>query len=94
MRACEVRGRAGLTLSEEKNISPEALFDNLKVVWITKGRQPVYRDMGASPSQYTGSTYGAQFEVISRSNGGETIEENLQTLCFECNRGQGVSDAR
>src|SRR3972149_5707568 len=37
--------KAGLATSEEKNVSIEALFDNLKLVWIAKGRQPVYRDM-------------------------------------------------
>lgn len=157
--------RAGLVISEEKNIPIEALFDNLKVVWITKGKQPVFRDMGIPPSQYTASTYqdrfgswrkaleefvasvtqernailseeveikskrvikrtkrdpslGLRFLVLKRDNfccaacgrspatvvglvleidhvfpwseGGETIEENLQTLCFDCNRGKGV----
>jgi hypothetical protein len=53
--------RAGLALHEEKNVSIDALFDNLKLVWIAKGRQPVYRDMSAPPSQYTGSTYNARF---------------------------------
>ena len=43
--------RAGITPSEEKNVSIEALFDNLKLVWIAKGKQPVYRDMGVAPSQ-------------------------------------------
>ncbi len=158
--------RAGLTPSEEKNVPIEALFDNLKVVWIAKGRQPVYRDMSAPPSQYTGSTYNAHFggwrkaleefvaaynqeqhelisyeievetnrvtkrtnrdpslalrflvlkrdnfccvacgrspaivaglvleidHIIAWSNGGETVERNLQTLCFDCNRGKGVT---
>lgn len=157
--------RAELTLSEEKNIPIEALFDNLKIVWIAKGKQPIFRDMEVSPSQYTASTYidrfgswrkaleefvasinqeqneilsyeveikrhriskrtkrdpslGLRFLVLKRDNfccvacgrspatvaglvleidhispwseGGETIEENLQTLCFDCNRGKGA----
>jgi len=157
--------RAKLTLSEEKNIPIDALFDNLKIVWIAKGKQPVFRDMSVSPSQYTASTYtdrfgswrkaleefvasvnleqndilsyevkvkshkitkrtkrdpslGLRFLVLKRdsfccaacgrspatvaglvleidhifpwSEGGETIEENLQTLCFDCNRGKGA----
>lgn len=158
--------KAGLAPNEEKNISTEALFDNLKLVWIAKGRQPVYRDMSTSPSQYTASIYSDRFggwrraleefvasvdheqeELLSYeveiksskgtkrtkrdpslalrffvlkrdrfccvacgrspatvaglvleidhafpwSKGGETIEENLQTLCFDCNRGKGVT---
>lgn len=157
---------AGLVPSEEKNVSVDALFDNLKLVWIAKGRQPVYRDMSRPPSQFTASIYNdrfggwrnalaqfvatidheqaemLQYEVeikrssgrkrtkrdpslalrffvlkrdrfccvscgrspastaglvleighrIAWANGGETIEENLQTLCFDCNRGKGSS---
>ncbi|MFA7280951.1 MAG: HNH endonuclease [Sterolibacterium sp.] len=158
--------RAGLAPSEEKNVSIEALFDNLKLVWIAKGRQPVYRDMSFPPSQYTSSIYNDRFggwrraleefvtsvdqeqvellnyevevknskgtkrtkrdpslalrffvlkrdrfccvacgrspatvaglvleidHVFPWSKGGETIEENLQTLCFDCNRGKGAT---
>jgi hypothetical protein len=156
--------RAGITPSQEKNVPIEALFDNLKLVWIAKGRQPVYRDMGVAPSQYTGSIYNDRFggwrraleefvmsvdqeqdellsyeialrtsrgtrrtkrhpplalrffvlkrdrfrcvacgrspaavaglvleidHALAWSKGGETIEENLKTLCFDCNRGKG-----
>ena len=158
--------KAGLAPNEEKNVSIEALFNNLKLVWIAKGRQPVYRDMSAPPSQYTASIYSDRFgawrraleefvasidqeqeellryetevksskgtkrtkrdpslalrffvlkrdrfccvacgrspatvaglvleidHVFPWSKGGETIEENLQTLCFDCNRGKGVT---
>ena len=158
--------KAGLTPSEEKNVPIEALFDNLKLVWIAKGRQPVYRDMSVAPSQYTASIYNDRFGgwrnaleefvasvdqeqseilnyevevksskgtkrtkrdpslalrffVLKRdrfrcvdcgrspatvaglvleidhdlawSKGGETIEENLKTLCFDCNRGKGAT---
>jgi HNH endonuclease/Homing endonuclease associated repeat len=160
--------RAGLNLNEEKNIPIEALFDNLKIIWIAKGRQPVLREMGDTLSKYTGSVYsdrfgswrkalgefvafveheryaatnsevqieiknntlgnsakrdpslGLRFLVLKKnnfccvacgrspatvtglkleidhikpwSNGGKTIEENLQTLCFDCNRGKGAS---
>ena len=157
---------AGLIPSEEKNVPVEALFDNLKLVWIAKGKQPVYRDMSAPPSQYTASIYNDRFGgwrkaleqfvatidqeqtqlveyeveiqssrgrkrtkrdpslalrflVLKRDrfscmscgrspasvaglvleidhrlawvNGGESIEENLQTLCFDCNRGKGAT---
>jgi len=158
--------KAGIAPRQEKDVPLEALFDNLKRVWIAKGRQPVFRDMSAEPSQYTASIYsdrfggwrkaleqfvasvdhersellsyevevkdskGAKrtkrdpslalrFYVLKRdrfccvacgrspattpglvleidhdvawSKGGETIEENLKTLCFDCNRGKGAT---
>ena len=158
--------RAGITPSEEKNVPLEDLFDNLKLVWIAKGKQPVYRDMSVAPSQYTASIYNDRFggwrkalaefvasvdqeqnelltyEVeikshrgarrtkrdpslalkyfvlkrdrfrcvacgrspatvaglvleidhrIAWSEGGETIAENLETLCFGCNRGKSAT---
>lgn len=157
--------RAELPLSEERNISIESLFDNLKLVWIAKGKQPVCRDLNAPLSRYTSATYtnrfgrwnkaleefvafvnqeqndivnyevevkshrnvkrtkrdpslSQRFLVLKRDNfccvacgrspatvaglvleidhifpwseGGETIEENLQSLCFDCNRGKGA----
>ena len=158
--------KAGLTPIMEMNVSIESLFDNLKLVWISKGKQPVFRDMGAPPSQYSAATYSDRFggwrkalvefvasveqveiellsyevevkrskgakrtkrdpslalrffiftrdhcrcvtcgrsretvaslvlevdHVIPWSKGGETIAENLQLLCFDCNRGKDVS---
>lgn len=158
--------KAGIALHEEKNVPVEKLFENLKLVWIAKGKQPTFRDMSAAPSQYTASIYNARFgswrkalerfvasvdhegnellsyevevkrsggtkktkrdpslalrffvlkrdnfrcvgcgrspatvaglvlevdHIIAWSNGGETIESNLRTLCFDCNRGKGVT---
>jgi hypothetical protein len=158
--------KAGIAVNEEKNVPVETLFENLKLVWIAKGRQPTFRDMSVAPSQYTGSIYIARFgswrkalesfvasvhhegnellsyevevnrsggtkrtkrdpslalrffvlkrdsfrcvgcgrspatvaglvlevdHVIAWSNGGETIESNLRTLCFDCNRGKGAA---
>ena len=158
--------KAGLVPAEEKNVPIEDLFDNLKLVWIAKGKQPVYRDMSAAPSKYTASIYNDRFggwrnalenfvatvdhehdelvsyeveikksngtkrtkrdpslalrflvlkrdrfkcvacgrspalvsglvleidHIIAWANGGETIEENLQSLCFDCNRGKGAT---
>jgi hypothetical protein len=159
--------RAGLRPAEEKNVPIDSLFDNLKLVWMAKGRQPVYRDMSDVPSLYTASIYNDRFggwrtaleafvasieqeqvelltfekavktgkvtkrtkrdpplslrffvlkrdrfccitcgrspanvaglilevdHIVPWSKGGESIEENLQTLCFDCNRGKGVSE--
>ena len=53
--------KAGLNLNEEKNIPIEDLFDNLKIIWIAKGRQPVLREMGDAPSKYRGSVYADRF---------------------------------
>jgi hypothetical protein len=158
--------KAGIALHEEKNVPVESLFENLKLVWIAKGKQPTFRDMKVAPSQYTASIYNARFgswrkaleifvasvehegnellsyevevkrsggtkktkrdpslglrffvlkrdsfrcigcgrspatvaglvlevdHVIAWSNGGETIESNLRTLCFDCNRGKGAT---
>lgn len=53
--------KARLTPSEEKNVSDNALFENLKEVWLHKGKQPVFRDMASSPSRYSASLYAAKF---------------------------------
>jgi len=158
--------KAGIALHKERNVPVENLFENLKLVWIAKGKQPTFRDMSAAPSQYTASIYDARFgswrkaleslvasvdhegnellsyevkfkrsggtkrtkrdpslalrffvlkrdgfrcvgcgrspataaglvleidHLIAWSNGGETIESNLRTLCFDCNRGKGAT---
>jgi len=46
------------------------------------------RHCGASPAK----TIGVELQVdhiVAWSNGGETILENLQTLCSDCNLGKG-----
>lgn len=53
--------RAGLRPTQEKNVSVRSLFDNLKNVWIRKGKQPTFRDMALPPSQYSASIYIARF---------------------------------
>lgn len=158
--------KAGIALNEEKNVTIESLFDNLKLVWIVKGKQPTCRDMSLAPSLYTDSIYKDRFgswrkalerfagavdyepnelisyevevgrtggtkrtkrnpslalrffvlkrdrflcvhcgrspatvaglvlevdHVLAWSNGGETVENNLRTLCFACNRGKGAT---
>lgn len=52
---------AEIELLEEKNISNEDLFRNIEEIWITHGRQPVWRDLSKSPSRYSGSTYTERF---------------------------------
>jgi hypothetical protein len=53
--------RAGLPITEQKNISEEKLFKNIAEVWITNGHQPTYRDMNKIPSKFTASTYSDRF---------------------------------
>lgn len=53
--------KAGLSLTEEKNISVGSLFENLRMVWLQKGKQPVYRDMAFPPSRYSASIYVSRF---------------------------------
>lgn len=53
--------KAGLRPTEEKNVSIDSLFENLREVWVHKGKQPVYRDMGLIPSRYSGSLYSERF---------------------------------
>jgi hypothetical protein len=53
--------RAGLPITEQKNISAEKLFKNIAEVWITNGHQPTYRDISKIPSKFTASTYSDRF---------------------------------
>jgi 5-methylcytosine-specific restriction endonuclease McrA len=162
---------AQISPTQEKSIDTDDLFDNMRAVWIAKGRQPVFRDMKQEPSQFTATTYSERFggwrnalmeflkceasgqpehpvstppltperafnrkktprhpnlrmkfrvmrrdnfrcvkcgrapatepglrleidHIVAWSKGGETYEENLQTLCHGCNRGKTDGDDR
>jgi HNH endonuclease/Homing endonuclease associated repeat len=155
----------------EKNIPIDDLFDNMRIVWMAKGRQPVFRDMARAPSRYGAAVYADRFggwrnalsefiklvgseqpespsvvsgitaedssqskrtgrqpslrlkfmvmrrdrfmcvkcgrapanfpglvleidHILAWSKGGETFEKNLQTLCYDCNRGKTDSADR
>jgi len=160
--------KAGLKVTKRQNkqIPDEELFKNLEEIWIKLGRQPKYRDMWESISNYGPTRYSRIFgswikalekfiEYVNReesisseqaiknmvvepmikhktsrninwrlrfivmrrdnfkckkcgkspatdptiilhidhktawANGGETVLENLQTLCLKCNIGKG-----
>jgi hypothetical protein len=52
---------AGLEPSMVKNVSTDALFENLRVVWVKKGDQPVFRDMSSPPSRFSSAAYVGRF---------------------------------
>ena len=52
---------AGLTLSNEVNISDERLFENLLVLWQHRGRQPRRSELSAPPSTISQSPYNRRF---------------------------------
>ena len=149
---------AGLITSNEINLSDEALFENILVLWQHFGRQPRRSELARAPSTISQSPYNRRFDswlasldafvtyannvgtespanptpgvhrtgrdpslrlrwqvlqrdrftccgcgaspalsstvelhvdhVIAWSNGGETVLENLQTLCSACNYGK------
>jgi hypothetical protein len=149
---------AGLTLSNEINISDERLFENLLMLWQHYGRQPRQNELGRPPSTISQGPYKRRFRgwiaalmafvdyansteinppvlttdhrpitgrgpslrlrwkvlqrdrftccgcgkspavtvgvelhvdhIIPWSKGGQTVLENLQTLCSLCNRGK------
>lgn len=54
--------KAGLQESRPQlNIPEEELFDNVKDVWISLGRQPKYSEMKKPLSRYAGGTYEKRF---------------------------------
>ena len=52
---------AGLEPNQERNVNIDALFENLREVWVKKGEQPVIRDMAVPPSMYSAWLYTARF---------------------------------
>lgn len=65
---------AGLSISHKDNIADERLFENILILWQHFGRQPRRSELAHPPSTI--------------SQGGETVLENLQTLCSICNLGK------
>ncbi|MFW6158578.1 MAG: homing endonuclease associated repeat-containing protein [Planctomycetota bacterium] len=54
--------RAGLQPSRSKiGISEEELFEDLRVLWISLGRQPKYSEVGSPNSRYSAGTYQNRF---------------------------------
>lgn len=151
---------AGLSVSNQCNISDEALFENILVLWQHYGRQPRRAELAQTPSTISQSAYNRRFSswvkalecfvayanatdasaparseekigarqtgrnpslrlrfkvllrdrftcqscgvspanslgvelhvdhITASSKGGETVLENLQTLCSKCNLGK------
>jgi len=53
--------KAGLQKTFNRNISNDALFENLASIWAAVGRQPKYRDITRPLSQFSASTYHERF---------------------------------
>jgi hypothetical protein len=53
--------KAGIPITEEKDVSEEQLFKNLESVWTALGRQPVTRDMTKSLSKYPFQLYASKY---------------------------------
>ena len=52
---------AGLSLSNELDISDERLFENLLVLWEHRGRQPRRSELSSSPSTISQTPYNRRF---------------------------------
>ncbi|MGI8981919.1 MAG: homing endonuclease associated repeat-containing protein [Pirellulaceae bacterium] len=80
---------AGLSPNHEKNVSLDVLFDNLRVVWVAKGRQPVFRDMATPPSRYNGQLYATRFgswrnalhEFVAIVNSDDWVASDEDLIC-------------
>lgn len=53
--------KAGLEITEEKDINEHDLLKNIEAVWIAKGKQPVTRDLSEQPSKYRHQVYIKRF---------------------------------
>lgn len=96
--------KAGLKLVQQRNVSEKELFENIEEVWIQLGRQPVYRDMKDSLTQYTTHQYLSQFgtwrkaleafvEFINSTNDGnyEAEKVELEENISETNQLNGIT---
>jgi hypothetical protein len=72
---------AGLSISNEVNLSDERLFENILTIWQHYGRQPVKRDLSRAPSTISerpyfrrfGSWWKALEAFVEYANGNEDI---------------------
>lgn len=55
--------KAGIVVSDHKNIPLSDLFENIEYVWRHKGRQPTIRDMKGELSKYSDSAYLSRFST-------------------------------
>jgi len=69
--------KAGLKLTQYRDVSTEELFDNLEQVWISIGRQPTFRDIKKPNSKYSVHQYIAKFETWR--NGLEAFIKHINT---------------
>ena len=53
--------KAGLKLVHKRNATEKELFKNIENVWITLGRQPVFRDMKRPLSEFSAEPYKSKY---------------------------------
>ncbi len=76
---------AELSLVHQREVSKEELLENLEHVWISIGRQPVFRDMRSPISKYSAHQYVVKFGAwrkgleafVEYINSDYTKEENV-----------------
>lgn len=88
---------AGLDANtKSKRINTDDLFDNLREVWIARGRQPRKAEMVGPLSQFTHSPYTKRFgswlsalkEFVADVNRDTTLEETIKTQVALQGRGR------
>lgn len=88
---------AGLSLSNEIDISDERLFENLLVLWQHLGRQPRRSDLSSPPSTISQTPYNRRFgswtasleAFVNYANGGGIESPSLQNTGDAARRATG-----
>jgi hypothetical protein len=57
----KVSEKAGLKVTQKRNLSEKELFENIEDVWIKLGRQPLYGEIKAPLSKYSTGPYEKRF---------------------------------
>jgi len=70
--------KAGLEVTQYRNIDADELFENIEMVWIKLGRQPHYADMRVPLSKYGGKMYVNRFGTWRKA-----LEQFVEFINFE-----------
>jgi len=80
--------KAGLQLVHQREVSSNELLKNIEQVWISVGRQPVFRDMKSPTSKYSTHQYIVKFGTwikaleafIKFASADDAVDENPKNL--------------